>query len=230
MSIAADTSKRNKKNIIAFIVVGLVFFGLFVANIARYFYLGAFDPVATFFYLMIMVIVYGRTKPTYDVSVERKYFKIVKHGLFGKNKVFEIPYREIAGIFVYKPELVRSVKFRHTYRMNSALDNRTVWTLAWRRPKKNSSEDENVRIYFKASKEVIAALSDKLPNKVAVPENLVNLEILKREGSISHNDEVIKRAEAEMLGISVEEMDAQAAKAEIKEAADTKEEAKQAKE
>ena len=198
MSLATDTTQKDKKYVITFIIAALLFFVLFSINVLRYIYLGIFDGPPSFFYLMIIAIIYGRTKPTYDVAVERRAFRIVKHGIFGKTTVYEIPYRDIMGIFHYKPELVRSVKFRYTYRLNSALDSRTMWTLAWRRQEDNGKEN-NVRIYFKASKEVIRALSDKLPGKVDVPENLVNLEILAREGSVTYSPQDLKKAEELIL-------------------------------
>ena len=89
MSLAVDTTKRNKKYIIVYSAVSILFLFLFGANIMRFYYMGAFDPVSTFFYAMIVWIIFLRCKPTYDVSVERKYLKIVKHTVFGTTKVDE---------------------------------------------------------------------------------------------------------------------------------------------
>lgn len=208
MSLAVDTTKRNKKYIIVYSAVSILFLFLFGANIMRFYYMGAFDPVSTFFYAMIVWIIFLRCKPTYDVSVERKYLKIVKHTVFGTTKVFEIPYREIAGIFSYQPKLMRTIKFRYSYRLNSALDGRLLWTLAWRRQMDNGNE-VNVRIYFKASKQVMAALSEKMPNRVDVPEDLVDLNMLVKEGVIVNKQKQVKEAEAQILGKSVEQLDAE---------------------
>lgn len=225
MSLAVDTTKRSKKYMIVYGVVTVIFLALFAANILRYYYLGSIDPVATFFYIMIAWIIVLRCKPTYDISVERKYMKIVKHTVFGGTKVYEIPYREIAGIFNYQPKLMRTVKFRYSYRLNSALDGRTLWTLAWRRPMAGGNET-NVRIYFKASKQVMDALKEKMPNRVDVPEDLADLNMLVKEGVIVNKQKAVKEAEAQLLGKTVEQIDAEEKAAEEKAALEEKHEAK----
>jgi len=157
---------------------------------------------------MLVWILLLRCKPTYDISVERKYLRIVKHTIWGKTKVYEIPYREIAAIFSYQPKLMRTVKFRYSYRLNSALDARTLWTLAWRRRFDDGSE-ANVRIYFKASKQVMDALAEKMPNRVNVPEELADFNMLVKEGVIVNNERKLREAEAEILDKSVEQLDAE---------------------
>ena len=202
MSLAVDTTKRNKKYVITYTLVGIACFVMFIVSILRYVYLNVLEPVPIFFYAMLVWILLLRCKPTYDVSVERKYLKIVKHDIC---KVFEIPYREIAAIFSYQPKLMRTVKFRYSYRLNSALDARTLWTLAWRRSFDDGSE-ANVRIYFKASKEVMDALAEKMPNRVNVPEELADFNMLVKEGVIVNNERKLKEAEAEILDKSVEQL------------------------
>ena len=140
MSLAVDTTKRSKKYVITYTVVGIACFVMFIVSILRYVYLNVLEPVPIFFYAMLVWILLLRCKPTYDISVERKYLRIVKHTIWGKTKVYEIPYREIAAIFSYQPKLMRTVKFRYSYRLNSALDARTLWTLAWRRRFDDGSE------------------------------------------------------------------------------------------
>lgn len=198
MSLAVDTTKRSRKYVITYAIVGLACFVMFIVSIMRYVYLNILEPVPIFFYAMLVWIILLRCKPTYDISVERKYLKIVKHDIWGKTKVFEIPYREIAGIFSYQPKLMRTIKFRYSYRLNSALDARTLWTLAWRRSFENGSE-ANVRIYFKASKQVIAALAEKMPNRVDVPEEMADFNMLVKEGVIVAGEKTQKKAEAIIL-------------------------------
>lgn len=181
---------------------------MFIVSILRYVYLNVLEPVPIFFYAMLVWILLLRCKPTYDISVERKYLRIVKHTIWGKTKVYEIPYREIAAIFSYQPKLMRTVKFRYSYRLNSALDARTLWTLAWRRRFDDGSE-ANVRIYFKASKQVMDALAEKMPNRVNVPEELADFNMLVKEGVIVNNERKLREAEAEILDKSVEQLDAE---------------------
>ena len=206
MSLAVDTTKRSKKYVITYTVVGIACFVMFIVSILRYVYLNVLEPVPIFFYAMLVWILLLRCKPTYDISVERKYLRIVKHTIWGKTKVYEIPYREIAAIFSY--QLMRTVKFRYSYRLNSALDARTLWTLAWRRRFDDGSE-ANVRIYFKASKQVMDALAEKMPNRVNVPEELADFNMLVKEGVIVNNERKLREAEAEILDKSVEQLDAE---------------------
>ena len=103
---------------------------------------------------------------------------------------------------------MRTVKFRYSYRLNSALDARTLWTLAWRRRFDDGSE-ANVRIYFKASKQVMDALAEKMPNRVNVPEELADFNMLVKEGVIVNNERKLREAEAEILDKSVEQLDAE---------------------
>lgn len=208
MSLAVDTTKRSKKYVITYTVVGIACFVMFIVSILRYVYLNVLEPVPIFFYAMLVWILLLRCKPTYDISVERKYLRIVKHTIWGKTKVYEIPYREIAAIFSYQPKLMRTVKFRYSYRLNSALDARTLWTLAWRRRFDDGSE-ANVRIYFKASKQVMDALAEKMPNRVNVPEELADFNMLVKEGVIVNNERKLREAEAEILDKSVEQLDAE---------------------
>lgn len=208
MSLAIDTTKRSKKYVITYTVVGIACFVMFIVSILRYVYLNVLEPVPIFFYAMLVWILLLRCKPTYDISVERKYLRIVKHTIWGKTKVYEIPYREIAAIFSYQPKLMRTIKFRYSYRLNSALDARTLWTLAWRRRFDDGSE-ANVRIYFKASKQVMDALAEKMPNRVNVPEELADFNMLVKEGVIVNNERKLREAEAEILDKSVEQLDAE---------------------
>ena len=127
---------------------------------------------------------------------------------------------------------MRTVKFRYSYRLNSALDARTLWTLAWRRSFDDGSE-ANVRIYFKASKEVMDALAEKMPNRVNVPEELADFNMLVKEGVIVNNERKLrklKEAEAEILDKSVEQIEAEAKIAgEMVAEAEAKEDAAEAK-
>ena len=159
MSLAVDTTKRSRKYVITYAIVGLACFVMFIVSIMRYVYLNILEPVPIFFYAMLVWIILLRCKPTYDISVERKYLKIVKHDIWGKTKVFEI---------------------------------------AWRRSFENGSE-ANVRIYFKASKQVIAALAEKMPNRVDVPEEMADFNMLVKEGVIVAGEKTQKKAEAIIL-------------------------------
>lgn len=135
-----------------------------------------------FFELLLIVIMYERAKPKYEYEAGKKILRITKFGLFG-TEVYEVPYKDIFGIYLFKPQLVRAVKFRRTYRLNSALDGRQVWTIAYAVPGKKG-KPENRRIYFKPSSAMLEFLQEKLPNKVMVTEEQVVVDMLKRSGEL----------------------------------------------
>ena len=91
MSLAVDTTKRSKKYVITYTVVGIACFVMFIVSILRYVYLNVLEPVPIFFYAMLVWILLLRCKPTYDISVERKYLRIVKHTIWGKNQGLRNP-------------------------------------------------------------------------------------------------------------------------------------------
>jgi hypothetical protein len=91
--------------------------------------------------------------------------------------MYEVQYKEIVGIYNYKPQLISVIKFRRTYRMHSSLDGREVWTIAYTVLNKKG-KTENVRIYFKPSEVMLQALREIMPSKVKVPENKVILDML----------------------------------------------------
>jgi len=94
-------------------------------------------------------------------------------------KAYEVAYKDISGIYNYKTNLVHVIKFRRTFRLNSALDNRPVWVMAYTAPG-NRGKMENRRIFFKASDELLNLLAEKMPNRVKVKEEQVVLDILNK--------------------------------------------------
>ena len=99
--------------------------------------------------------------------------------MFGK-KVYDIPYREIAGVYKYKSSLAHPISFRRSFTLNSALDDRVVWVLAYRTLNKRGKK-ENRRIFFKASDALLDGLEQHLPNKVRIKEEEVAIIVMRRE-------------------------------------------------
>ena len=56
MSLAVDTTKRSKKYVITYTVVGIACFVMFIVSILRYVYLNVLEPVPIFFYAMLVWI------------------------------------------------------------------------------------------------------------------------------------------------------------------------------
>ena len=167
--MVTDISEVTKKNVIVVLISAVLFIALLGFSIYKWVVYGIKQPMEIFINLMFLFVLLTRVQPRYIVEVDRNVLRFIKKSWLG-TKMYEIPYKDIFGIYRYKAQLIRSVSYRHTYRLNSMLDNRTVWGLSYRLPNKKGKM-ENLRIYFKASEEVFAALSEKIPNKVKIKEN-----------------------------------------------------------
>ena len=177
--VVRDTSEVTKKNVIVVLVSAVLFILLLALSIYKWVVDGIHQPIEVFINIMFLFVLVQRIQPSYVVEVDQSVFRITKKSWFG-TKVFEVPYKAIAGIYRYQAQLVRAVSYRYTYRLNSMLDNRTVWALAYRAANKKGKM-QNRRIYFKANKAVMDALEEKLPNKVKVPEDQVVVTLLKAD-------------------------------------------------
>ncbi len=178
-TVITDTSQVTKKNIIAVLIASALFILLLGLSIYKWVVDSIHQPIEVFINLMFLVVIISRIQPRYVVEVDKTVFRITKKSWLG-NKVYEVPYKIIFGIYRYKAQLIRAVSYRYTYRLNSMLDNRTVWGLAYRLENKKGKV-QNHRIYFKANKAVMDALAEKLPNKVDIPEDQVAITLLKAD-------------------------------------------------
>ncbi len=177
--LVTDTSQVTRKNLIVMSVGAGLFVLLLAASAYKWYAWNYRNPVEVFINVMFLYVLVERAQARYITEMGPKALRFTKKSLLGST-VYEVPYKDIFGIYRYKAQLVRAVKFRHTYRLNSALDNRTVWVLAYRAPGKKGKM-ENRRIYFKTSDAMLDALAEKLPNKVRANEEQVAVELLKAE-------------------------------------------------
>lgn len=173
-----DTTIVAKKNIMVMIGAILLFTGFLVLNILRYLELGVKEPVVIFLDIMFLYVIFSRCYPKYTNTIDKRGISFKRKGLVSSER--EVPYREIIGIYKYKAALVHATKFRRSITMNSALDNRVVWVLAYRTLNKKN-KIENRRIFFKASEAFLDTLAEKIPNKVRITEEEVAVEIFRRE-------------------------------------------------
>ncbi len=164
-----EHSQIHRKNRI---VIGVVLgFLLGMTALSAYFWATrhTVDPYRLFTPIIIAGWVISRAASKFTYEVDKKALRIVKTGLFGGTKTFEIPYRDIDGIYYYEPKLMSIIKFRHTYRLHSALDGRPVWVIAYE-AQGRGGKTENRRIYFKPSDVMLELLHEKMPSKVKVTE------------------------------------------------------------
>ena len=103
-----DTSQVARKNVIVMFIAFLVFAVFLTINILRYVELNIFDPVVIFLDIMFIFVIFQRTHPKYLTELDKRGFRITRMSLLGK-KVYDIPYRDIAGIYKYKIEVDKTV-------------------------------------------------------------------------------------------------------------------------
>jgi len=181
MDKLTEHSEVSTKNLVA-IVIGIgVLLMMMLLTLYNWVVLGFPNPLELFFEAMFVFVLVERAGGKYIYEREDRVLRIVKRSFFGSVTTYEIPYKDILGIYLYKPQLIGVIKFRRTYRLHSALDRRNVWTMAFA-VSDQAGKMENRRIYFKPSNTMLTALQGKLSGKVMVPEETVVTNILKNEG------------------------------------------------
>lgn len=173
-----EESQAHNKNKIVIGIAVLAFALLLFFSIYKWLVLGIRQPLEVFINLMFGYVLIERAQSRYVCEVGKKQIRFTKRSLLG-TQAYEVAYKDVSGIYPYKSNLVSVIKFRRTFRLNSALDNRPVWVLAYSVPG-NRGKMENRRVFFKASDELLAMLAEKMPNRVKVKEEQVILEILNK--------------------------------------------------
>ncbi len=180
MEELTEHSRIHRKNCI---VIGVVLvFLLGMAALSAHFWATrhSVDPYRLFTPILIAGWVISRAASRFTYGADKKGLRIVKTGLFGGAKTFEIPYRDIDGIYYYEPKLMSIIKFRRTYRLHSALDGRPVWVIAYV-AQGRGGKTENRRVYFKPSDAMLELLRDNMPAKVRVTEEDIFAQKVARE-------------------------------------------------
>ena len=174
-----DVSQVAKKNKIVMIIAFLVFVVFLVINVLRYIELNIFEPVVIFLDVMFLFVIFQRSHPKYITELDKRGFRVTRKSWLGK-KVYDIPFREIIGIYKYKSSLAHPITFRRKFTVNSALDGRTVWVLAYRTHNKKG-KIENRCLFIKTNEEMLDELAERLPNKVRIKEEEVAIAVMRRE-------------------------------------------------
>ncbi|HWR42527.1 hypothetical protein [Sporomusa sp.] len=171
-------SEASRKNFIVMTIAVTAFTVFVIFSLYKWFVLNLFQPLELMAGVLVLFVLVERMSAKYTYEMDKKVFRLTKRGLLG-NVTHEVPYRDIFGVYRYKPQLIGVLKFRRTYRFNSALDGRDVWTLAYTVPG-NKGKTQNRRFYFKPNDKLLAALQAKLPDKV-MPEEQVIKDVLSKE-------------------------------------------------
>ncbi len=165
-----EKSRRDSQAVKGVLIATAVLLAMIGFTIYRLFDIGYFSRIRLEIYaeLVLSGLLILRCYPTYEYRLTPKSLQISRYGLLGK-KEYEVFYKDVFELYRYKAQLGGSItKFRRTFRVNSALDSRNVWVLAYTFAKKKGSE--NRRLYMKMDDEFLFALNKKLPAKVRIPE------------------------------------------------------------
>lgn len=173
-------STVTRKN--AIIMWSLVaFFGSIMAfDLYAWVAKGFFHATEIAFELIILFVLFERMSARYTYELGKKSIVFTKFSAFGRKSMYEVYYKDIFGIYLYKAKLIGYIKFRRTHRLNSALDGRDVWVLGYE-VQATSGKKQNQRVYFKPTAEMLAELDKRLGGKVHGSEEKTVAEVLKEE-------------------------------------------------
>lgn len=180
MEKLVEHSQSHRKQRIVISVILAFLFGM--AALSAYFWATrhTVDPYRLFTPIMIGSWVIWRAGSRFTYEADKKGLRIVKTSLFGGVTTYDIPYRDIDGIYYYEPKLMSIIKFRRTFRLHSALDGRPVWVIAYEAAGPRGKR-ENRRAYFKPSDVMLELLHEKMPSKVKVTEEDIFAQKVARE-------------------------------------------------
>lgn len=175
-----ETSQVHRKNIIVVGLAAALFLGMACLTLYGWVKWHIINPFELFVELLFVFVLLERAGGKYTYELDKRFLRITKDSILGSRRTFEVPYRDVIGIYRYKAKLIGVLKFRRTYRLQSALDNRPVWTLAYTAGGRRG-KIENRRIYFKPSEAMLDALAEKIPGKVKVSEEEVVVSQVAKE-------------------------------------------------
>jgi len=179
MSKLAEKNIVSRKNLIVLAIAVALFLFMASGSIYRYMKGYGVSPFEIASMLIIVFALVDRAQGRYEYEADARSLRFRKRGWLGSTD-YEISYRDVIGIYEYKAKLIGYLKFRRTLRLNSALDGRMVWVIAYKVGVSGKPEHYE-RIYFKPSDEMLQYLSGRMPGKVKVPETQVVVDAFKSE-------------------------------------------------
>jgi hypothetical protein len=179
MSKMVERSIVSRKNVIVIAIAIAVLLFMASGSFYRYIRGGGVSPFDISAMLIIVFALLERAQGRYEYEADARCIRFRKRSWLG-SKDYEVSYRDIIGIYKYKAKLIGYLKFRRTHRLNSALDGRMVWAIAYKVGVSGKPEHYE-RIYFKPSDEMLQYLSERMPGKVMVPETQVVVDAFRDE-------------------------------------------------
>ncbi len=166
--IFTDRSQIHKTYLYLYGIVGFCILGyLYMA--ARYIWTTGRIPwldLVTLLIISVFVIAVSSGRSTYEICENDL---VVTYASLFRVRKLRIPYEVIDGTFHFKVEPIKTIAYRHTYRMYGSLDKRDIWSLVYNLP----GTDRVSRLLMKASDEFWDKLEEKLPGRIRVSRDEV---------------------------------------------------------
>ena len=117
------------------------------------------------------------------IEFNKKSITFYKKSFFLFSESINVEVKNIIGIYPYSTSLVKIMKYRKKLRLNSALDNRDVWIIAYKEEKEKKGFFKQLfgkskkinAIFFKPSLEFLDLIRNSHPSKVKNTEAEVAL-------------------------------------------------------
>lgn len=166
--IASDQSQTHRTYLCIYGTVGICLFGYIIMTIRYIINTHQFPwlDVVTEVIILLALLAVAMTRSSYELH--EKDIVITCSNPF-RTRTFRIPYSEIDGVHHFKVEPIKSISYRHTYRMYGSMDRRDVWSLVYNIP----GTDKVARILMKASDEFWTAFEKLMPGRIRVPQEEV---------------------------------------------------------
>lgn len=164
-----EKSQVDRKNAIVLGVPIAYFLVMTLLSVYAWIKYGIVKPMDLFVYILFLAVLVERAAGKYTYEVDDIFLTVTKSSIILPAKTFQVSLKEILGVYRYKAKLVGLMKFRHTDRLHSALDGRSVWTVAYTGTDKKGKVENN-RMYIKPSDELLDFLQSKIPGRVKVTE------------------------------------------------------------
>lgn len=144
--IFRDQSEVHRTYMVIYGTLGICLLG-YAAMTVRYIYHMHQIPWLDVITELLLLLFLGSTamaRSTYELH--EKELVIISSSLFRTRKL-AIPYSAIDGAFHFKVEPIKTIAYRHTYRMYGSMDKREIWSLVYNMP----NTDKVSRVLMKAS-------------------------------------------------------------------------------
>lgn len=166
--IFTDRSEIHRTYMCIYGTLGICLLG-YLAMTVRYIWnthqlpwLDIFTEVLLFLFLASTAM----ARSTYELH--DKELVVISSSLFRTRKL-AIPYSAIDGAFHFKVEPIKTIAYRHTYRMYGSMDKREIWSLVYNMP----NTDKVSRVLMKASEEFWEEFEKRLPGRIRVSQEEV---------------------------------------------------------